>query len=291
MLRTSSIDIERPDGVLGPLVLRGRGEDRATDGTVLATAEMDAHIDFIGGRLITALTVSPDPGGVGAQLVGQPASARLRNALDDRSGSLTALLLDEIPVATLISGYALTLSGELAAYTGGGGTGGRPRKLPIGVCAGWEAEGAMAQSFVAGEPVLRIGPKAPPSTLALEPLPPTAMRRQRRLEITSGATIVIESMFRDTYIDDDGTETVVHEYSIDATVDPTSRTIVFITASPGVLPGPECPSAAGSAQRLVGLPLVDVRARVRESFVGTTTCTHLNDALRAMGDLDVLLRQ
>jgi hypothetical protein len=32
-----------------------------------------------------------------------------------------------------------------------------------------------------------------------------------------------------------------------------------------------------------------MRDRIRGEFVGTTTCTHLNDTLRAVADLDALL--
>src|SRR5439155_4841190 len=113
-----------------------RGQD-ARDGSVVARAEMSAAIDYVGGRAITQLSVTPDADGAAGRLIGQPASARLRDALDDRSGSLSSLLLDEIPVATLISGYALALSGTVDAFAGvRASSGGPPRKLPIGVCAG-----------------------------------------------------------------------------------------------------------------------------------------------------------
>jgi hypothetical protein len=66
-------------------------------------------------------------------------------------------------------------------------------------------------------------------------------------------------------------------------------TIIAIEATPHILPAPECPAAAMSAQRLVGLPLARLRAHVATTFFGTSTCTHLNDALRALGDLEKLL--
>ena len=37
------------------------------------------------------------------------------------------------------------------------------------------------------------------------------------------------------------------------------------------------------------MTLSDMRGRIRGEFVGTTTCTHLNDTLRAIADLDALL--
>jgi len=41
--------------------------------------------------------------------------------------------------------------------------------------------------------------------------------------------------------------------------------------------------------RFVGTGVGDIRGRVRADFVGTSTCTHLNDTLRAVADLDALL--
>jgi hypothetical protein len=37
------------------------------------------------------------------------------------------------------------------------------------------------------------------------------------------------------------------------------------------------------------MPLALVRQHVRDQFSGTSTCTHLNDALRSLGDLDRLV--
>jgi hypothetical protein len=104
-----------------------------------------------------------------------------------------------------------------------------------------------------------------------------------------GAPHPVAVFFRDTHMDADGRETIVHEYSVDLTVDPTTRTVAAITAHADVLPWKECPGAVASAARLVGHPLADLRPWVRETFVGTTTCTHLNDVLRGIADVDHLL--
>ena len=68
-----------------------------------------------------------------------------------------------------------------------------------------------------------------------------------------------------------------------------AATVTRIDTNPRVLPAPECPAAAASAQRLVGCSLGQLREHVASSFTGTSTCTHLNDALRALGDLDAFL--
>jgi hypothetical protein len=149
-------------------------------------------------------------------------------------------------------------------------------------------------------PFLGEGPPAP--TLASEDdphawhgepsLPPSAMRRRRRIDVLSprlpGEQVTVDVLFRDSYVEADGTETVVHEYAIYLTVDPQDHRVRSIVAVPHVLPGPECPAAAASAQRVVGMHLGEIRSHVRGQFRGTSTCTHLNDALRSLGDLPAL---
>ena len=41
-----------------------------------------------------------------------------------------------------------------------------------------------------------------------------------------------------------------------------------------------------SPRRLADTPIADARARVRTDFVGVSTCTHLNDTLRSLADID-----
>jgi hypothetical protein len=52
----------------------------------------------------------------------------------------------------------------------------------------------------------------------------------------------------------------------------------------------ECPGAVGSAHRLAGMPLSELRPWVRRELTGVSTCTHLNDTLRSLADVTVLLR-
>ena len=121
------------------------------------------------------------------------------------------------------------------------------------------------------------------------------MRRLRRIDVippvAAGGEHRVDVFFRDSHFDSDAVETVVHEYSVAATIDDATRTIVSIAATPNVLPWQECPAAIESALRLVGHNLGDLRPWVRETFVGTTTCTHLNDVLRGLTDVGTLLDQ
>ena len=109
------------------------------------------------------------------------------------------------------------------------------------------------------------------------------------MDVTPGPLASIDVLYRDSHADEDGTETIVHEYTVAATVDTSRGVLVSCSATPRVLPWVECPAAALSASRLAGLPVSGLRRHVRDTFLGVGTCTHLNDTLRSLEDIPALL--
>jgi Protein of unknown function (DUF2889) len=105
-----------------------------------------------------------------------------------------------------------------------------------------------------------------------------------------GPVASIDVLFRDSHVDDEGLETIVHEYTVSAAVDTRDGVLVWCAATPRVLPWVECPAAVLSAGRLVGMPAAGLRQHVRDTFLGISTCTHLNDTLRSLEDLPALLQ-
>jgi len=303
--RTSTIDTRRPDGLLGPAVVDARARDLWTDvdgsATIVDTASVLAHLDGPQHHL-TAIESTPGIAGLEV-LIGAVVGPGFRAKVDrvapelGGTGALVYLLLDDLPGATLVSGYSMLRAGILGnavhdEYLDARGD----------LCAGWAVDGSMMSIIrETGVNPTPFGPPAPPlangdddlAFHATEPLPPFAMRRMRRLDVlpptAPGAPIPVAVFFRDTHVDADGTETIVHEYSVDVRVDVSTRTVVDIDARADVLPWKECPQAIGSARRLVGHPLADLRPWVRATFVGTSTCTHLNDVLRGIADVDHLV--
>lgn len=302
--RTTNIDLVRPGGLTGPLHVLGAGRDLVTgvDGDVRVAAEAttEVEIDYLGGRRVTAVRSHPDVPGLGA-LVGVSAGSGFRRelgaALPDLvvSGSLVHLLLDETTPGTLISGSVLAREGliKIADHRAGS-------RAPVDICAGWQAGGTLLDAVAeTGVPLLGWGPLAPDLTSAddalawhpMDPLPAASLRRRRLIDVGplgADGSVGVSVRYRDSYGEADGTETVVHEYRLAATVDPVEWRITMAMAMPGPLPAPECPSAAASASRLVGLQLGRVRGVVRDEFTGTTTCTHLNDVFRSLADVDHL---
>lgn len=302
--RTTSVDLVRPDGFAGPLVVQGRGRDLRTGaegvGVELATATTEVVIDYVGGRTVRTVDADPRPVGLEA-LVGAPAGSGFRRTLAERlpelaaSGSIVHLLLDDVTPGTLISGSALARVGLVQMAADGPGA-----TAPTDVCAGWRAGGSMFDAIAeTGVPLLGWGPPAPDLDPVDDPdawhpmgaLPPQSMRRRRLIDLRStdgSGDLAVEVRYRDSYWEPDGTETVVHEYGLLASVDPTTWTFTGAAATPGPLPAPECPSAAASAGRLVGLPVEGLRDVVRTEFTGTSTCTHLNDVFRSLADVALL---
>lgn len=295
--RTSSVDMLWPGAVGETLDLRGQGRDLRTnaDGTHVVLATATTQVQLVAGQVVRLGT---DPHLAIAGLTEVPAKS-FRRHLDRLhpeltvDGSLLGLLLDEIPVASLISGASRRL---LPKAPGGGTTRLHP---PVDVCSGWKADGIKVRALNEGLGMIaRLGGPAPSlvsdDLLAWHPLDvltkPGSMRRRRRLDVhIEGDTIHVEGMFRDTLIEADGVDTVVHEYALTATIDRATLTITAVAPDGRALPGLDCPAATASAQRIVGSPLGTVRQMVRDQFDGPTTCTHLNDELRALGDLHALV--
>jgi hypothetical protein len=288
----------RPEGLSGPVVLVASGRDLITaaggEATVLDTARLDVTVNYSKGS-ITAIAATPSHQKL-SKLVGARAFSGFRNAVESalpaeaQSHSVRFQLLDELPAAVLASGRAMRAAGLAIDM--------RRAALPVDICAGWAAGGTLLTGMTEFGPPLLVGPKAPAlegddDVLAwhtIAPLPAHATRRCRRLDIwEEGGRAWIDSFFRDSHVDAAGVETVVHEWRVRAELDPATRRFVSAAAHMGPLPYPECPGAAASAGRLVGMSCDGLRRTVRSSFVGTPTCTHLNDTLRSMEDVAALL--
>jgi hypothetical protein len=281
--RTSTIDTH-PAGT-GESEVDLRARDASAD--VLSEVRVRAHltdrvIDDIGGGL--------------EQLLGSRVGPGFRSAvgklLPDEAGGtgLLHLLLDDWVGAALVSGYAVQHAAISLGIEQKLGPGVADRMA--GICAGFAADASLVPYAQRNGTIPSVhGPIAPPlddlGMHAVEPLRAHGMRRLRRLDL--GPDDSFSAHFRDSHVDGDGVETIVHEYTVAGTLDTATRTITSVDATVHVLPWQECPNAIASAVRVQGMSLSDMRARIRSEFVGTSTCTHLNDTLRAIADLDALL--
>ncbi len=302
MRRTSTTDIKFPDGIGGTVVVDIRGRDLRTDdsGDAAVVDELELRISF---EPWTASIVDVDivnaPAALRA-LDGQPTrglSRRIAELLPEDAArrSLCYSVLEDFGGAQLVSGYAglrarpidlVPEHAELAIASQGD------------ACVGWALDGAaIAHLRDSGQHAVPIGPAAPPlenndafAWHAYAPLPRGSVRRCRRTDVfpdpADSSALCAEHHLRDTYADVDG-EIVMHEYVVAATFD-RDRCVESVEVDVRVLPWRECPGAAVSAQRIVGMTLDDLAARVRAELKGPTTCTHLNSTLRTLADVHAL---
>jgi hypothetical protein len=267
-------------------------------------------------ELLAADPSDPRLGQLLGERLGGGFRARLAEVLDgnDDRSSLLHLLIDDLPGANLVSGYALQ---RRSAETGSEfelTVAGLERMVDI--CAGWTMDASLMRG-VSEEHMMPtpVGPVAPDLDRPGDPwawhdmpasLPAHGMRRRRRIDLTpgdDGTTARFDAHFRDSYFspygalgrpagaDTDGRqliETVLHEYTAAGVLDLTTAEIRTVRTEARVLPWRECTAAVASTERLPGMALSELRARVRRELTGAGTCTHLNDLFRSLADLEAM---
>jgi len=281
----------RRHGWDGPLEISGSARDLVTtvDGAN-AVGEADIELTLDPEGIITSLwTTSPDSDA--GRLLGRSTQGGFRSLLgkllpdDHATESPLLFLLDDVPVGAMITGYAFVREFGSNMFDGA-------RWGPsIDVCAGWRAGGVVAiemsegrrRPVPMGEVAQDLSPADDSDAWHDAPVVPAGgMRRRRRVDVAVGRDLQIDAMFRDTFGEPDGTETILHEYSVTARADARSLALNSVTTAAGVLPGPDCRSAVASAAGVDGRTTSEIRTYVTQSMRGNTTCTHLNDLLRSL---------
>ena len=277
-----------------------RGPD---DVTVLAEAALAASFDT--DRVLVELETTPGTSWA-TGLIGARAGGGFRRRVDEvmppeEAGSLLRLVLDDLPAAALISGYAWM---RLAHRQGHDPSSLMPSDIAgrmLDLCSGWRSGGVAMASVEAsrGVPVQDCPPATdleagdPLGWHGMPSLAPDWMRRRRCIDVwvddpaDPGGAFSLWAMFRDCVGEPGGGEAVLHEYVVE--VAGTGGVVDDVRADPRVLPFPECPGAASAVDRLVGQRLADFADAVPEVLVGIASCTHLNDLLRALGGAAGLL--
>jgi hypothetical protein len=280
--------------------LLGRGRDVFTPGgkaiEVFDEGAFEASIDA--ERRLLSLRATPAPAGLQA-LVGERAGGHLRKAIDRalpqerRSGTPLHLILDDIAGSSLIAPWAWSRwdpnwLAEMQARKADPAFAAAFNRENIcaGLRTGSSGLSMAADGIDAG--VLR-DPADPEGWHEFPPQAGVGMRRARRIDVWRDTLIRIDAHFQDSATTPDGTRAALHEYRIRATADPVSLVLLSVEAEPRVLPFAECPAAAANAQRMVGKTLGELREAVLDGLRGVAGCTHLNDALRALADVPLLL--
>lgn len=302
--RTSTIDTSWPEGFDADAVMRCRVRDLLTlDGHGHSIADATVTVRLSPTREILEITTSERALDL-SPLLGTVVGPGFRRAVaasvpDLPPGGPVHLLLDDLPGAGLVSGYAMLASG---VDMGSGDPTAMDSRADL--CSGWVRDGVfLAAIRETGQIPVPNGPASGNLQAADDPLSwhefgamaPTSTRRCRLIDVSVDEAdpggVRVETLFRDNHADQHGRETSFHEYALVALVRRDDGMILGLSATPHVLPWRECPSAAASAGQVVGTRVGEISELVRSTFRGPATCTHLNDTLRHLAGVEHLLAQ
>jgi hypothetical protein len=231
-------------------------------------------------------------------LIGRPAGRGLRRALDERDWSTPAAravrrMLWDVPIVTSLRHQTRLLDHPLAPG------GGLLNSAGTDQCSGWRAGGEMLVFAEQNDGRLTMpltaavtsADRADEWVSGLPDLPPMATRRIRSTIVgpVAAGRVSVRVAHRDSYTDPDLIERRLHEWTVTTEFDLATRRFADVATAPGRLPWFECPAAARSSRELDGVAASAVEARVSADFRGITTCTHLNDTLRLLADVEDLL--
>jgi Protein of unknown function (DUF2889) len=307
--RTSSIDSSWPEGFGKPVLMQGHARDVLTpaDGGAPVVLEEDRYSILVSPeRVILSITVTPDRPHA-QRLVGIRAGGQSRSAIteimseDREKGTPLFLILDDFAGASLVAGWVWSnwidnWAEQMQKATADGKLG--KRGSMEGVCTGF-SPGSSALQRESGAPADQsstvvpslIHPDDPDGWHTLAVQEGVGMRRARRIDVwREGGELAIDVGFQDSGTQRDSEERVaIHEYHVRASTK--AGAVSSLKIDPRILPFRECPGAAANAQRMLGTPLCDLRAKVLETLPGTLGCTHLNDVLRSMAEVPQLASQ
>lgn len=307
--RTSSLDVTWPGKDFNTTMhFSGRARDAhtpANSSDLVVLAEDQLSVEISRERVIEQLSAQP-PRGYLNKLVGVKGGGRLRealnNALPDHSEAEAPLylLIDDLAGSSLVAIWAWTQWIDMWESNFGQ----KQRKIGSdqipsmeGICIGFRPGASSLNSDGTPKTTQNITPVLPlqnsddPQGWHLLPEPGGVhFRRARRIDVwRENGVIQIDSGFQDSANHPDGGRRAIHEYTVTATADANTLELLSVDATPGTLPYTSCPAASGNIHKLLGVPMHELRHKVLEHLAGVKGCTHLNDALRALAEVPVLL--
>ena len=298
--RTSTIDMNWPKGLDHDVHCEGSCRDLVTTDSgetwVIDLATVSAYISP--ERFYVALSSIPDRPAL-QELIGARGAAGSRTKMgqliaDDKAqGTALYLLMDDIPAAGLISGQIRSEWIAPEDRPPWRGSLGMMDNICTGHVAGSPHFGADG-SVMAVQQTRAVPPlKDPTDPLgwhehAADDRGPS-MRRARRIDVwMQDGEIHVDAFFQDSGINPDGVRFAVHEYTLRATAN-TDGVLTSVVAEPRVLPYDTCPAAVLNVSRMVGTGLPEFRSMVIRTLPGVLGCTHLNDMLRSLAEVPILV--
>ncbi|MDO8731118.1 MAG: DUF2889 domain-containing protein [Actinomycetota bacterium] len=249
-------------------------------------------------RFYVALSSIPDRPAL-QQLVGARGAAGSRTRMgqlipeEKEQGTALYLLMDDVPAAALISGqmrYEWIAPEDRPVFKGS-------LSMMEDICIG-HAAGSSHHSPDEGVIAIQQTRPVPPLRDPMDPLAwhehapderGPSMRRARRIDVwLEDGQIQVDAFFQDSGINPDGVRFAVHEYTMQATAD-MDGVLTSVKAEPRVLPFDTCPAAVLNVSPMVGTELPAFRSTVLKTLPGVLGCTHLNDMLRSLAEVPMLV--
>ena len=118
--------------------------------------------------------------------------------------------------------------------------------------------------------------------------------RLRRTDVwCEGDMLFVDAWFQDScgLLWNPDSRRIFHEYGLSAKVDRMSLKLRSVDVTPIVLPYVTCEAAPATAARMLGHHVAELRMLAPAQLRGTAGCTHLNDMLRSLIDVEALAAQ
>ena len=309
--RTLTIDTVFPEGMDGVQHMSGVCRDLVTGGdlTEVQVPSLDQiSITASRDRVILSADAGPERADEMKSLIGLRAGGQLRGANAQinpdmkTGGSAFHLLLDDLAVATLVAGW-VWIEWDGSDVPGYGLVDHKTRSKFVmeNACHGFKTGSSSLtpegfprddNQFHRRVPSI-VHPDDPLGWHAFTEPSVLSSRRARWVDVwrQDERRIAVHAGFQDSGLLPDGTRGAVHEYLVDVIADAETLEIIDISAEPRILPYLECPAVAARVEALKGKRIPDLRTDVVRAFKGTNGCTHLNDVLRGLADVSVLVKQ
>lgn len=298
--RTMTLDITWPDGPAGNSQVDGRARDVVYDDRAHAgSLETAAIVAMLDQRKVVRIDLL-DLQGPHAEFAGLNAGGELRKAFQAhlpeqrQLGSLTHLLVDDLAGASLVSRWTPNF---WQSYGDKGSSATESARIMEGLCIGFRPGSdallpdgrRRSESNVTPVPVL-VDDADPDGWHQMHDPSGMHFRRGRRIDLwRSGEDVAVECHFQDSSTAPSGGLRVgIHEYALTAMIDP-AGIIRKISVTPGTLPYAACRAAPANIAILQDTPARDLRENVARYLKGTNGCTHLNDVMRSLADVPVLI--
>lgn len=208
-------------------------------------------------------------------------------------------LLDDLGGAAFMSYTAWLGWGGMRAYTERTGMRAPDQRDVTNVCISYAAGAPSIGANGRGREEISRKPEAPAAVgfgdsqafhAVAEHKGPNEWRLRRTDVWAEGDALFVDAWFQDScgLFSNLNRRRIFHEYCLSATVDRTSLTLQSVDVTPIVLPYPTCETAPATAARMVGHRVAELRLLAPAQLRGAAGCTHLNDMLRSLIDIEAL---